>query len=114
MGVVRNIRCKPGMIAQLNNRYKVVVSDGTSPIGIIDDLRTDTESTISNKLICVWTASGVYATDQAEKKCSFLRDRLLYVSARGKLTTRRRSKSHRPVGTVVSYLGDLLEFEFWG
>jgi hypothetical protein len=102
------------MIAQLNKKHKVVISDGSNPIGIIDDLRTNTENTITNRLICVWTTGGVYATDQIEKKCDFLRERLLYVSTRGKLTTRRRNKSHRPIGTVVSYLGGLLEFEFWG
>ena len=112
--VVRTIRCQPGMFGQLNKKGQVVVSDGTSPIGIIDEHKDDAENTIVNKCAAVWTVRGIYATDQVEKRCSFLTARLLYVSNRGRLTTRCRSKSHRSVGVVVSYLSGVLEFWFWG
>lgn len=111
---VRTIRCQPGMFGQLNKRGKLMVSDGTKPIGLIDEYKTATDNTIVNRQAAVWTVRGVYATDQVERRCSFLTNRLLYVSRRGKLTTRRRCKSYRPVGVVISYLGGVLEFEFWG
>jgi hypothetical protein len=102
------------MFGQLNRKGKVVVSDGTNPLGIIEDIRTDTATTIRGKRICMWTSPGVYATDQVEKRCNFLVGRLLYVSNRGKLTTRQRSKKHRSVGMVISYRAGVLEFQFWG
>lgn len=112
--VVRTIKCQPGMFAQLNKKGKAKLSDGSGPIGIIDDVKTAIENTICDKRLCIWRGKGIYATDQVEKQGDFLVGRLLYVSRRGKLTTRQRNKAQPHVGIVVSYLGGILEFEYWG
>lgn len=101
-----NARFIPGQVAQMNYKdVKCVVSDGTSPFGIIDDIKTDTtDSTDPAGYISVWVQRMIFRTDQYEvheEDISYETGDLLYVNDRGFLTN-LKMKEVVGVGRVIS------------
>lgn len=85
-----------GMIAQLkvvDDEIVVGVSDGTAPLGIIDDYRTinaDTnrDTTSGSGRITIWLSNNtIFRTDQFDTTVAYPLNGNLYCGADGKLTT---------------------------
>jgi hypothetical protein len=121
---------EPGQIAQLKrdkstNKIVVGPSDGTSFIGIIDDIRmSPNDSTMASGKITVWPrlAGMVFATDQCEKdihdifsinevsvalhNSSGLK---LFVSENGKLTLNQEEFFCEPFAELIKYRNNYVE-----
>ena len=83
---------KPGLIGQfqeLDNNIVCCLSDGSKPIGIVDDTK-ERESWFNPKsMVRIWTQRMVFRTDQFDKSCEYKIGIPLYVSKKGMLTAQR-------------------------
>lgn len=97
----------PGMFGQMVRLGKccyITVSDGRKPIGLIDDVRDGSDdTTLGSGRITLWTAPGIYATNQFETGESYPDGALLCVNDKGFLTSRHIS-GHCSVGRACAPL----------
>lgn len=120
-----NSKCfQPGQIAQINDDMKVSVFDGLYyPIGVLNGVKKNNyfvepedfgfgdDNGDENNSVSVFVGRGIYTTSQYEMGEKYLASSLLYVNRNGNLTTR---KTDYLVGLVISFIGGVLEFEFFG
>src|SRR5271157_3266998 len=96
---------EPGQIGQLNyvNGKRICQrSDGTAPIGIIDDINTKCESTVSgSKKVTIWNKRGTFETDQFDCSQIYTAGCLLFVDNYGNLTAKQISETYPEVGMCV-------------
>jgi hypothetical protein len=99
----------PGQMAQLKVvRSKIMcgLSDGSSPIGIIDDINNEKISTVENtKRITVWACSGVFQTDEYDTTQRYVKHDILYCDRYGRFTT--MGSSNRPPVAKVTRAPDV-------
>ena len=106
------LRCLPGMFGDLTRTGKIVASKGKNPYALIDDLKTDTESTFTDS-VTMWQAAGVYETDQFVKQGKYDKGSLLYVGKMSRLTS-HRNKNQKPIGIVEELIDGILRFQYFG
>lgn len=112
----------PGMVAQFKRKLgKLVcgVSDGTSVIGVIDDIHQLDDSTIAAcNQISIWNIKGmILTTDQFEIAQSgneyiYQKDIPLYVNCDGLFTWRKQSDYLRPVAKLVKLCDNSITLEW--
>lgn len=92
-------KLEPGLIVQiveLDGTPKCTLSDGTRPFGIIG------ETGGPYGLVSVWFDSMIVRTDKFEKRGeSYEPGSSLYVSKRGKLTSRKPFETSQLIGHVI-------------
>lgn len=102
------VHFRPGMFGQMvrsGKSWHITVSDGRKPVGIIDDVRDGVDdTTIGSSSITLWTAPGIYATDQFETGEPYPDGVLLRVNDKGVLTSRHIG-GHCSVGCACAPLG---------
>lgn len=95
----------PGQVAQIDyNKMICGVSDGTQPLGLIDDIRSKSiDSTEPGGLISVWQQRMVFRTDQYEAlEGAYITGASLFVNIFGFLTTIEPFEEALSVGRVIS------------
>lgn len=95
----------PGQVGQIDyDRMVCGVSDGTRPLGLIDDIRTASiDSTDPGGLITIWSQRVLFRTDQYEEVgVTYETGDRLYVNSAGFLTNIRLFEEAVPVGRVNS------------
>jgi len=97
-----------GMFGQVivsgKSRY-ITVSDGSMPIGPIDDVRDGVfYDTTSCGMVTLWTAPGIYATDQFEADKLYPDKVSLCVNNKGLLTS-RHIDGHCSIGYACAPFG---------
>ena len=105
-------RFVPGQAAQMNyEQITCGVSDGTRPLGLIDDLKNKyIDSTEPGGLVNVWIQRMVFRTDQYEVlegsdiTSLYKTGALLYVNSEGFLSNKGLTKESLAVGRVISVL----------
>jgi hypothetical protein len=99
-----NATFSPGMVAQLivaDSQVVATVSDGTAPIGIIDDIRDQhDDSTKGTNRMTVWGTRMIFQTDMYDHQAEYPLNANLYVE-HGLFTTRRPSLFHPAVAMIT-------------
>ena len=92
------VELTPGLVVQIveiNGTPHCTLSDGTRPFGIVD--RMDKLG-----LVRVWFDTMIFRTDEFEQDEKYVGGNPLYVSSRGRLTTKKEMESSHLVGHVIS------------
>lgn len=109
----------PGQVAQVDHDNILCgVSDGTRPIGLIDDIKNDSiDSTDPSGLMSIWPQRMVFRTDQyemieGEDVTDFYQTGdLLYVNSYGFLTSIQPHNDAVPVARVISVFDIIQSYE---
>lgn len=86
-----------GQIIEIDGVPCCTVSDGTRPFGVIAEINC------KYGLVSMWFETMILCTDKFEKRGeNYLPGTSLYVSKRGKLSTRKINENSQLVGHVIS------------
>ncbi len=83
---------KPGVVGQfseLNGNIVCTLSDGSKPIGIVDDSKSKESWFNPKSIVRIWTQRMVFRTDQFDKEVEYRIGDPLYVNKNGILTSRK-------------------------
>jgi hypothetical protein len=83
---------KPGLVGQfceLNGNIVCTLSDGSKPIGIVDDTKNKEHWFDPKSLVRIWIQRMVFRTDQFDKEVEYRTGMPLYVNKHGLLTSKK-------------------------
>ena len=107
---------RPGQIGQLYpaGTGQAGISDGTGPLGIIDDERGGGVDTTQKGLVTIWVGVCEFETDEYDKSCNYYSNGMgLYSNSVGLWTT-IWTQATPCIGMVKSLVGGILCGEFQG